>query len=263
MSKQATTWVLEHSKSESTTRCVLFAIAWRMGPNGEGWAYVADICQKANCSIKTYRRAVQWAEANGELKRDVKAGAAPRAAGNHKPNLFRLAIETLPSCHPPKWETSPNGEGLDPPKVARSTPFRPSQVVTPEKQLTTTTESPRKTTTRAPRFDEFYAAYPRHIGKRAAEKAWNSATKRADPAVIVAAAVVYRDARNGHDPKFTPYPSTWLNRDSWCDEPDEGVVLADSTHTINRWLQRTENHDPNRGSNALGNDGGRLFAPGD
>lgn len=262
MSVQAISWVLEHSQSAGAERNVLIAIANHVDRDtGEGWVYIEQVCREASCSIKTYRRAVQRAERNGELQRDVKAGNAPRAAGNHKPNLFRLPhYQTLPRCHPPKAETLPNGNGLDPPKMTPPRPARPSQDGRPE-PLVTTEPSLGAVTFRAPRFDEFYDAYPRHVGRRAAEKAWNSARKRADPAVIVAAAAAFAAMRNGHDPQYTPYPATWLNRDQWLDPPDESVVLSKSAHTVKRWLERTENHDPTRSSQAHGNDGGRLFPP--
>ena len=49
--------------------------------------------------------------------------------------------------------------------------------------------------------------------------AWQAAVKRgADPAAIVKATIRFAAERVGQDPKFTPYPATWLNREQYTDE---------------------------------------------
>lgn len=69
-----------------------------------------------------------------------------------------------------------------------------------------------------PAFDEFYAAYPRHVGRPAALKAWAKAITRAGPAEIIAGALRYANDPNRED-QFTAHPATWLNRDGWGDDP--------------------------------------------
>jgi hypothetical protein len=69
-----------------------------------------------------------------------------------------------------------------------------------------------------PSFQDFWQAYPRKRDRPAAEKAWAKAVKRADPAVIVAAAADHRTDPN-RDEAFTRYPATWLNGDGWADGP--------------------------------------------
>lgn len=65
-------------------------------------------------------------------------------------------------------------------------------------------------------FDRFWAAYPRKDAKRKAEQAWRSAIKREKPDVILAGLARFRFE---DDPKFIPYPATWLSQDRWADEP--------------------------------------------
>ena len=216
-------WVLEHSRAEKLTRLVLVCIANHAGPDGEGWVYVAQVCQEANCSVDSYYRAVKWAEANGELVRDPNAGNAPRARADKRPNHFRFKMDG-PRRMPTPQDAHPAGcPPRDPRRMPTPRPERPPQDAHPE-PLVTTEPSLGAVKTRAAGFAEFYAAYPRHIGRRAAEKAWNSATKRAPPDLIVAAAVAFADVRKGQDPQYTPYPSTWLNRDQWLDVPDPPAV---------------------------------------
>lgn len=75
------------------------------------------------------------------------------------------------------------------------------------------------------RFDEFWAAYPRRVGKNSAIRAYATARERFtgsatdyEQAVIQGALRLAGDA-NLPPIQFVPYPTTWLNRDGWCDDP--------------------------------------------
>lgn len=67
-------------------------------------------------------------------------------------------------------------------------------------------------------FQEFWNAYPRKGSKRAALKAWMSASKGASVAEIVNGAHRYAADPN-RDPAFTKLPATWLNAGCWEDGP--------------------------------------------
>jgi hypothetical protein len=70
-------------------------------------------------------------------------------------------------------------------------------------------------------FARFYMAYPRRVGRQAAEKAWHKALKAgAKPEVLVESAHRFARQRSGQDPKYTPYPATWLNQGRWDDDPE-------------------------------------------
>lgn len=90
MSVQAIAWVLEHSQSTNTARCVLIAIANHLGGDGTGWVYVDRVLREANCSLNSYHRAVAWAEDNGELERLPYEGGYDRTHVRHRPNRFRF-----------------------------------------------------------------------------------------------------------------------------------------------------------------------------
>lgn len=83
----------------------------------------------------------------------------------------------------------------------------------------------RSTTTLAlPRFADFYEIFPRHVGRRRAEQAFQTAVKRVtkaggDPSIILDGARRYAADPNRED-EFTAHPSTWLNRDGWEDESE-------------------------------------------
>lgn len=75
-------------------------------------------------------------------------------------------------------------------------------------------------------FDEFWAAYPKHVAKGAAERAFEKAIKLADAATITAGALRYRmdvDAR-GTDDKYIAHAATWLNAKRWEDKYEERLT---------------------------------------
>ena len=64
-------------------------------------------------------------------------------------------------------------------------------------------------------FIRWWAIYPRQKAKRAAERAYRAALKRASADAIVTGLRAYRFSP---DPAFIPHPATWLNGDCWADE---------------------------------------------
>lgn len=67
-------------------------------------------------------------------------------------------------------------------------------------------------------FTEWYLAYPKHVGRGQAEKAYRQALKKAEPPVLLEASRKYAAACVGKDPQFIAHPATWLNGERWLDE---------------------------------------------
>lgn len=69
-------------------------------------------------------------------------------------------------------------------------------------------------------FDEFWSAYPKKVGKGAAEKAWKKAKVNGHKAQVMAALDAQKSSeqwqRDGG--QYIPNPSTWLNQRRWEDE---------------------------------------------
>jgi len=72
-----------------------------------------------------------------------------------------------------------------------------------------------KRSTALSQFETFWKAYPRKVGKGAAQKAWAMAVRKADPERIVEGVERYPWPE---DPSFVPHASTWLNGQRWEDE---------------------------------------------
>lgn len=78
---------------------------------------------------------------------------------------------------------------------------------------------PKKPDAESDRFDEFYKAYPRKVGKTPARKAWNKIKPSERDAIFTAleSQIKARHLRTD-EPDYIPHPATWLNQRRWEDE---------------------------------------------
>jgi hypothetical protein len=80
-------------------------------------------------------------------------------------------------------------------------------------------------------FEDFWKAYPRRIGKRAAEKAWERAEGKPPLEQILAAIAKQKQSEQWtkEGGRFIPHPTTWINQGRWDDgivpEPAKGFVI--------------------------------------
>ena len=70
-------------------------------------------------------------------------------------------------------------------------------------------------------FFAFWKAYPRKVGKPAAQRAWNKEVKGVEIGTLMAGLNAWRCSEQWQkeDGKFIPYPATFLNQRRWEDEP--------------------------------------------
>lgn len=82
-------------------------------------------------------------------------------------------------------------------------------------------------------FSEFYAAYPKHVGRPHALKAYRRVRKKlsAQQLLEIAKAAAVRFA--GTDHQFIPQPSTFLNGERWLDEEPNGLRVASTPEDAN------------------------------
>ena len=77
-------------------------------------------------------------------------------------------------------------------------------------------------------FLDFYAAYPRHVGKEAARRAFEKAVKAGTaPADIVEGARRYAaaTAAAGTETRYIAHPATWLNAGRWNDDMQDAAPV--------------------------------------
>ncbi len=89
-----------------------------------------------------------------------------------------------------------------------------------------TREQPSKTLADK-RFDEFWAAYPKKIGKKAAHSSWKKIkpdTGLHDKIMMAVGKARATDQWQRENGRFIPNPTTWLNQGRWEDEYEEGTL---------------------------------------
>lgn len=67
-------------------------------------------------------------------------------------------------------------------------------------------------------FDEWYEAYPRHVGRGQALKAYSDARKKVAREILLAGAKRAAKEYADTDKQYIPHPKTWLNGERWLDE---------------------------------------------
>jgi len=72
-------------------------------------------------------------------------------------------------------------------------------------------------------FTQFYTAYPRHVARQAAERAWLLLSPNPELQVLIMAAVArYAAEVQNSEPKFIQHPAKWLSGRRWEDEVQSG-----------------------------------------
>ncbi|KFI92461.1 hypothetical protein BISA_0862 [Bifidobacterium saguini DSM 23967] len=66
-------------------------------------------------------------------------------------------------------------------------------------------------------FEQFWATYPRHEGKRDAYRAWRKARRKTNNTLLIAKASLYAADPN-REPGYTKTPANWLNGECWLDD---------------------------------------------
>jgi hypothetical protein len=140
-------------------------------------------------------------------------------------------------------EGSKQASKQDPPPGPRAAPPENATAVpSPDTAAGCAVPGQRKSKAKPPAddgaFELFWNAYPRHVAKGGARKAYAAALKKASAADILAGAQRYATDRASQDPKYTRYPTTWLNQECWTDEPAPARVIdqdgrPDTPHRAN------------------------------
>ena len=69
-----------------------------------------------------------------------------------------------------------------------------------------------------PDFEDFWRAYPKRTGKKAALRRWREAVKTTDPALIAAKAAEYARSVAGTEKRYIKNPEGWLSAGRYEDE---------------------------------------------
>jgi len=84
-------------------------------------------------------------------------------------------------------------------------------------------------------FAAWYAAFPRHVERQRAARAYAKAIATGvSAAVLLSGAVAYAAERQGEEVRYTKHPASWLNAGCWADEPTNGPAEDEQEATRRR-----------------------------
>lgn len=230
MSIAATNWAWA-TETDPTAKLVLLALADHAGgATALAWPSVARLVEMTGLSERAVQQALRRLEAGGKVARATRPGGA-------RTNAYELRLEGRDGT-----TRTPAGEA--PAQVVRDRGERAAgggcmscavapAPSAPEPSQRTTMEAPGNHQDRprgAPNrrrhrgdggaepagFAAFYAAYPRRQARRDAAKAFPAAVEAAGG--IEALMDHLRLHRFNEDPRFIPFPATWLRGRRWRDE---------------------------------------------
>lgn len=124
MSVEALTWVLKHSASKGTTRCVLMAIADQAGSDGtNAWPSHATLARHANTSVASVKRSIAWLKEHGEVEVEVAMGGTTDCRWDRRPNRYTVLIHGGSKVNP---RSDDEGSGVN-----RGSPANPGSPSAP------------------------------------------------------------------------------------------------------------------------------------
>jgi len=101
-------------------------------------------------------------------------------------------------------------------------------------------------------FDTFWSAYPKKVGKGAAEKIWNKIEAPEETIELILKALSwqkYSEQWIKDGGQYIPHPSTYLNQCRWMDEPPE-VVGEERDDSFENWKKDYIAEEEERKKNA-------------
>lgn len=166
--------------------------------HASGWEVsIERLASVNNCGKDLIRSAVEELETAGYLQRLEQS----RESGKFGDKV---------------WITSEPSAGL--PSSGFPLSVNPTAVnPTPKKTIVKKTKE--KKTNNSSCFEEFWKLYPRKVGKATAKKAFEKALEASTEEEILEGVRRLASDRNLPETQFIPYPSTWLNREGWGDDP--------------------------------------------
>lgn len=213
----------------SAAVAVFTALAATAGRDGEAEGGQAGAAAMLGMAQGSVRRVVATVLEPAGVVTRTDSGAVLLHLPSERP-ARRAARPTLPdprrTARPTRAEQRAHPRRTARPPITEETANQSDPPVVPPGQLALVQQPsppavrPRGTPSAGPLldFDAFWAVYPKRAGKAAARRAWQKATKLANPADIIAGAVRYRDDPN-RDPAYTKMAQGWLNDGRWEDDP--------------------------------------------
>ena len=205
MSAEAVTVVLHHSKTEGTTKLVLWGIANHHSDSG-AWPSIATLAKYAQVSERRVQQIIRDLARIGEIAIEEQGGLGQH---QYKTNRYHILIQCPADCDGSLNHKTGVKSGAVRGEIQSPSGVKP---VSPEPNK----ELNNNLSLISEQFDEFWKEYPRKEGKKPAFKAFRSALSRAKFEDILAGVIAYKQServRKG----YIKLPAGWLNEDLWED----------------------------------------------
>lgn len=248
-----------------TAKAVLVSLADNANDHGHCWPSIDTICTRTCFGRDAVIDAISWLEAAGALRANRENGRkttylvtpASFDEAYTKPSRRAASRASEPSNVDAKQSgkatgraDQPVGQNLEP--VGQTDCHQSGKTVKPVGQNDTNRQEPsinrqRTISARASiddaelmqTFEAFYAAYPRHVARKSAVKAWLKLRPDIELQTRILGALAVQRKSKGwlEDKKYIPHPATYLNDARWEDEMP-GMPSAANVSAGPSWLER-------------------------
>jgi hypothetical protein len=227
MSVKVMARVWANSQQSGGGLLVMLALSDFANDAGECWPSIPVLAQKARLTEREIRYLLPKLEEAGEVRLQRSNG------GRNRRNRYVVTVTDNPENISLKKFQGKNFSEICDTKTLKSTSGALNHHRTVNKRESTesdklipdslTPKSKRKLTRPDPAqvraFETWYAAYPKHVGRKPALKAWLKLDP--DPVLvetIMTASARYADLKAGVEARFVLDPATWINQERWTDE---------------------------------------------
>ena len=190
--------VLENYDGDPTRKLIYLILANHANDQGICWPSIDTVAQQANVSRSQAFRHI------AALRNEEKIEVQRR---KEQSSIFKLltSVNRMGATFESRMGDTQNRKEI--------------------KQSTSKEERSTNLVQLNPLFDEFWKRYPRKVGKGDARRAFEKALKKVELPFLLAALDLQK--RGWDDPKFIPFPATWLNGERWDDEIKTDSVLPE------------------------------------
>lgn len=222
--------VIQMQMKNVNAKIVLIVLTSYSDADCQCFPSIQTIADRSSLSVSSAKRALRLLESDNLIIKNLKRGQSTR---------YQIRMETIMERLDNKLITKDNTEG-----GVSVTPEDKSKVISLPIINKRSKETGNLITTSGVNlsFENFWAAYPRRIGKGHARRAYAKALKLEEASVIISAAIEFSNIVSGSDIKYVPHPTTWLNGERW---DDDMTVIVEQTNTnrINDILSWDEDTD--------------------
>lgn len=160
-----------------------------------------------------------------ERRRKSKSEYSKRYYQGRVQNSVQNVVQNTVQNGHPSPSPSPPSPPLLPPSSLPPSPPIPSPPYNPPSSPSPITPPRCISHAQEQRFSQFWAAYPRKVGKQTAKKAWSRLNPDGELTKVILQAVrTQKGSRQWRENngQFIPNPATWLNQGRWEDELPQG-----------------------------------------